>query len=71
VSQTRRAFLKTAVAASVAGSIGIPVPRAARAEAEKLGDGWKWDKAVCRFCGVGCGIMMATKQGRSLRSTAG
>jgi nitrate reductase NapA len=64
VSQTRRAFLKTAVAASVAGSIGIPVPRAARAEAEKLGDGWKWDKAVCRFCGVGCGIMMATKQGR-------
>jgi nitrate reductase NapA len=64
VSQTRRAFLKSAVAASVAGSIGIPVPKAARAKAEELGADWKWDKSVCRFCGVGCGIMVATKQGR-------
>ena len=24
----------------------------------------QWDKAVCRFCGTGCGIMVATKEGR-------
>ncbi|GBE30179.1 periplasmic nitrate reductase precursor [bacterium BMS3Bbin04] len=23
--------------------------------------GWRWDKSVCRFCGTGCGIMIATK----------
>jgi nitrate reductase NapA len=64
MSQTRRDFLKTAVAASVAGSVGIPVPRAAQAKAEKLGADWKWDKSVCRFCGVGCGIMIATDKDR-------
>ena len=26
--------------------------------------GWRWDKAVCRFCGTGCGIMVATKDDR-------
>ena len=25
---------------------------------------WRWDKSVCRFCGVGCGIMVATSGGR-------
>jgi len=24
-------------------------------------EGWQWDKAVCRFCGTGCGIMVAVK----------
>ncbi len=27
-------------------------------------EAWKWDKAVCRFCGTGCGIMVATKDDR-------
>ena len=34
MSQTRREFLKTAVAASVAGSIGISVPASALAKAQ-------------------------------------
>ena len=28
------------------------------------GSGWRWDKGVCRFCGVGCGIKIATAEGR-------
>ena len=66
MSQTRRDFLKNAVATSVAGSIGISVPKSALAKIDEWQDqeSWKWDKAVCRFCGVGCGIMMATNQGR-------
>jgi nitrate reductase NapA len=64
MNQTRRDFLKAAVAASVASSFGIPVPRAALAKVGELGADWKWDKSVCRFCGVGCGLMVATKKGR-------
>ncbi|EHC55308.1 Periplasmic nitrate reductase precursor [Salmonella enterica subsp. enterica serovar Inverness str. R8-3668] len=24
----------------------------------------KWDKAPCRFCGTGCGVLVGTQQGR-------
>jgi len=61
---TRRDFLKTAVAASVAGAVGINVPGEAKAQKGVMEADWKWDKSVCRFCGVGCGIMMATANGR-------
>jgi nitrate reductase NapA len=64
MNQTRRDFLKTAVAASVASTLGIPVSREALAKASGLEADWKWDKSVCRFCGVGCGQMIATKNGR-------
>jgi nitrate reductase NapA len=66
MTQTRRDFIKTAVAASVASSMGFAVPRAALAQADewKKEKNWKWDKSVCRFCGVGCGIMVATSGGR-------
>jgi nitrate reductase NapA len=67
MSQTRRDFIKASVAASVAGTIGISVPARVLAESNdewKDTDEWKWDKSVCRFCGVGCGIMMATHKGQ-------
>jgi nitrate reductase NapA len=64
MSQTRREFIKTAVAASVASSFGMWVPPEARAQAKALEKDLKWDKSVCRFCGVGCGIMVATRKGR-------
>ncbi len=66
---TRRELLKTAVAASVATGIGIPVSRSAHAQARAVEADWKWDKSVCRFCGVGCGLMMATKDGRIVAVT--
>ncbi|MCP5040365.1 MAG: molybdopterin-dependent oxidoreductase, partial [bacterium] len=66
MTQTRRDFMKASMAASVAGTIGISVPSSVQAKANewKGQKDWKWDKSVCRFCGVGCGIMMATHKDR-------
>jgi nitrate reductase NapA len=66
MEQNRRDFIKSAVAASVATTVGIPVPAPARAQLEdwQKQENWKWDKAVCRFCGVGCGILVGTSNGR-------
>lgn len=61
---SRREFLKSAVAASTASTMGMSLSQLAEAAAGELEKGWKWDKAVCRFCGTGCGIMCATKDGR-------
>ncbi|MFQ5756131.1 MAG: periplasmic nitrate reductase subunit alpha [Acidiferrobacterales bacterium] len=62
---TRREFIKTTAAATAAAVAGIKLPAYAtnvitESEYTKL----KWSKAPCRFCGVGCGIQVATKEGR-------
>ncbi|MCB1877687.1 MAG: nitrate reductase catalytic subunit NapA [Chromatiales bacterium] len=64
MSITRRDFMKSTVAASAAAAVGIPISQIAKAEVAEAEKDWQWDKAVCRFCGVGCGIMCATKDGR-------
>ena len=61
MSLDRRSFLKSAAAASAASAIGMAVPTEVQAQADKAEDDWRWDKAACRFCGTGCGIMLATK----------
>ncbi|MGE5895009.1 MAG: twin-arginine translocation signal domain-containing protein, partial [bacterium] len=61
MSLSRREFLKTTAAVSAATAIGMAVPDELRAVAKITEAGWRWDKAVCRFCGTGCGIMVATK----------
>ncbi|HEX5629465.1 MAG TPA: molybdopterin-dependent oxidoreductase, partial [Usitatibacteraceae bacterium] len=63
-SLTRRAFLKSSVAASAAATVGLPVSQAVLAQAKSAEAGWAWDKAVCRFCGTGCGIQVATAGGK-------
>ncbi len=60
----RRHFLKTAAAVAAATAAGITVPDAKKSEAKNAESDWQWDKAVCRFCGVGCGIMVATKNNK-------
>ncbi len=60
----RREFLKSAAAASAASAVGIAVPSSLEAAAQDAQKDWRWDKAACRFCGTGCGIMLATKNGR-------
>lgn len=55
----RREFLKNTAIASAAACV---TPSVAFAKDEA--NGWTWDKAVCRFCGTGCGIMVATKNGK-------
>ena len=61
MSLSRRDFLKTSAAASAAAAVGIAVPQEVKAAATQAESGWRWDKSVCRFCGTGCGIMVATK----------
>ncbi len=63
-SLTRRDFMKTGIAAATAATVGLPVTREALAQARAAEAGWTWDKGVCRFCGTGCGIQIATKGGQ-------
>lgn len=60
----RRDFLKSAAVASAAVTAGMSVPSSLSAAQGSAESGWKWDKSVCRFCGTGCGIMVATKDGQ-------
>jgi len=64
MSISRRDFLKSSAAAAAASAVGITVPQDVQAAAAKGEEGWRWDKAACRFCGTGCGIMLATKNGK-------
>src|SRR5512145_3073727 len=61
---SRRQLLKTTAAVAAATAAGIAVPKELQAAAQKTEKGWNWDKSVCRFCGTGCGIMVATKNDR-------
>ena len=61
---TRRTFFKAGIAAATAITAGLPVSELARAAADAAEKDWQWDKGVCRFCGVGCGIMIATQNGK-------
>ncbi len=60
----RREFIKSSAVATVAAAIGINIPEKLKAASDSAESGWKWDKSVCRFCGTGCGIMVATKDDR-------
>jgi nitrate reductase NapA len=64
MGMNRRDFLKSSAAAAAASAVGISVPSEVSAAASKGEEGWRWDKAACRFCGTGCGIMLATKNGK-------
>ena len=61
---TRRDFVKSSAVAAAAATVGMSIPLSVKAGKEKAEGGWRWDKAVCRFCGTGCGIMVATKNDR-------
>jgi len=61
MSITRRDFVKSSAVAAAATAIGMSIPLSVQAAAERAEGGWRWDKSVCRFCGTGCGIMVATK----------
>ncbi len=62
---SRREFLSASVAAATAAAVGLPGCSLADVvgSADPMA-GWKWDKGVCRFCGVGCGIEIATRDKR-------
>ncbi|MEN8186190.1 MAG: nitrate reductase catalytic subunit NapA [Bacteroidota bacterium] len=59
---SRRNFIKNTAVATAAASIGMALPANIidAVSSRSALAGWRWDKSTCRFCGVGCGIMLAT-----------
>lgn len=65
MSLSRRDFMKATAAASAASAAGIVLPASAsNLITAKDQTALKWDKAPCRFCGTGCSINVATKNGK-------
>ncbi|WP_206861724.1 periplasmic nitrate reductase subunit alpha [Lysobacter changpingensis] len=62
---TRREFIRNTAVATAAAAAGLPLP-GGTANVTTEGDltALKWDKAPCRFCGTGCGVNVAVKNGR-------
>jgi nitrate reductase (cytochrome) len=60
---TRRDFLKASAAAAAFAAAGVPgmAPRLAEAADDR---GIKWGKAPCRYCGVGCCVLVGVKDGK-------
>jgi len=61
--QTRRDFIKTTALTATAAAAGVQLPGIGPAQAA-AGEGIRWDKAPCRFCGTGCGVLVGVKGGR-------
>jgi nitrate reductase NapA len=65
VKITRRDFIRQSAAAAAAAVAGIPLPgHAANVITASEFTRMKWSKAPCRFCGTGCGVNVAVKEGR-------
>ncbi len=68
MSLDRREFIKISAVAAAVASAGIPLAGAApKAMPATDGDGKnsiRWNKAPCRFCGVGCAVLVGTQNGR-------
>lgn len=61
----RRDFIKAnaaAAAATIAGTTVIPIKSIA--QTGQKDDDIKWSKAVCRYCGVGCGVLVGVRDGK-------
>lgn len=65
MTHTRRDFITQTAAITAAATAGIPFESAA---SNVVTDASKtqltWNKAPCRFCGVGCGVNVGVKDGR-------
>ena len=64
MTSTRREFIKINAITAAATTAGMCLPGAVLAVAPKGADGVRWDKGVCRYCGIGCGVLVGTKEGR-------
>ncbi|WP_417763471.1 nitrate reductase catalytic subunit NapA [Shewanella sp.] len=63
MSISRREFLKANAAVAAATAVGATLPIKV-VEAASQEDNISWDKAPCRFCGVGCSVLVGTKEGK-------
>jgi nitrate reductase NapA len=60
---SRREFVRANAAAATAAVAGTTLPGINTAIAAN-GDAIRWYKAPCRFCGVGCSVLVGTRDGR-------
>lgn len=58
MSLSRRDFIKQVAALSALTALGIPGTARAKDDMDT------WVKAVCRYCGTGCGVMVGVKDGK-------
>jgi len=65
MSTTRRDFIRNTALATAAAAAGLPLPGGG-SNVVTEGDmaALKWSKAPCRFCGTGCGVNVAVRDGR-------
>lgn len=65
MGMNRRDFLKASALSAAAASIGVEGLFGKSVHKISNNNGVEWHKSVCRFCGVGCGIMLGTKNGKA------
>ncbi len=62
---TRREFVKLSAATSAAAAAGVSLPgQGANLVTDSEYTRMQWDKAPCRFCGTGCSVNVAVKDGQ-------
>lgn len=64
---SRRDFMRANAAMAAAGAAGLTIPALADTSLSAMIP-IKWDKAPCRFCGTGCGVLVGTQNGRVVAS---
>ncbi len=65
MKMTRREFAKANAAAAAAATAGMTIPAgASNLITNKELTTLEWNKAPCRFCGVGCSVMVGTRDGQ-------
>ncbi|MDR3066257.1 MAG: periplasmic nitrate reductase subunit alpha [Comamonas sp.] len=65
MTSTRRDFVRQSAAAAAGAVAGIPIEVLSQGTgAGADAAGLTWSKAPCRFCGTGCGVMVAVKDNR-------
>ncbi len=67
---TRREFLKDSAVASALAAAGARTAHGANIITESQFTQMQWSKAPCRFCGTGCGVKVAVKDGRVVATHA-
>ncbi|WP_299620432.1 nitrate reductase catalytic subunit NapA [Pelagibius sp.] len=66
---SRREYMKANAVAAAAAAAGMATPAAAQnLVTDSALTQLTWSKAPCRFCGTGCSVMVATKDGRVVAS---
>ncbi|MEG0222557.1 MAG: periplasmic nitrate reductase subunit alpha [Comamonas sp.] len=64
MTSTRRDFVRQSAAAAAGAVAGIPIQAVSQDAAGSANAQLTWSKAPCRFCGTGCGVMVAVKDNR-------